>query len=141
MALFKVKDLMIDVTSVQQQAICAHFTPICTALCSLQISCHFQCSFQITCHFFQTCHFGCTVIHSPITCVTGTIGPTPGCTPTFIQPDPAALKEQLKAQLAAVEAAENQLQPQTVADVDMLQQKLAEAMDALKARRVELQKK
>ena len=140
MALFKVKDLMIDVTSVQQAQICVNFTRIC----------YFQCTFQITCNFFhsQICRFGCTVFNTPIPCVAGTtitFTPTcPGSVDPPFQVDPATLKEQLQAQLAAVEAAEkavnDQLQPQTVADVDMLTQKLTEAMEALKARKAELQK-
>jgi hypothetical protein len=57
----------------------------------------------------------------------------------------AALKDQLKQQLAAVEkqqsATEESLRPQTVAQVDALQKKLEAALDELKARRTELEQK
>jgi hypothetical protein len=57
----------------------------------------------------------------------------------------AALKDQLKRQLADVEkqhsAAEESLRPQTVAQVDALQKKLEAALDELKARRTELEQK
>jgi hypothetical protein len=57
----------------------------------------------------------------------------------------AALKEQLKQQLAKVEemqaAAEESLLPKTVEEVDMLIKKFDEALVELKARRAELAKK
>jgi hypothetical protein len=57
----------------------------------------------------------------------------------------AALKEQLKGQLAQVEqlhsAAEESLRPQTLAQVDELQKKLEAALEELKARRTELEQK
>lgn len=57
----------------------------------------------------------------------------------------AALKDQLKKQLAEVEkqetAVEDSLRPQTVEDVDMLMKKFDEAILELKARRAELVKK
>jgi hypothetical protein len=56
----------------------------------------------------------------------------------------AALKEQLRQHLAAVEEQEKtvgeSLKPQTIAEVDDLQAKLQGAMDELKARRAELDK-
>lgn len=59
--------------------------------------------------------------------------------------DLAALKEQLKQQIAAIEkqqaAEEENLRPQTVEDVDMLTAKLNEALEELKARRTELARK
>jgi hypothetical protein len=55
----------------------------------------------------------------------------------------AALKAQLKQQLAAIEerekATNESLKPQTVAEVDDLQKKLQAAMEELKARRTELE--
>jgi len=57
----------------------------------------------------------------------------------------AALKDQLKQQLADVEkqysAAEESLRPQTVAQVDALQKKLEAALEELKTRRTELEQK
>jgi len=56
----------------------------------------------------------------------------------------AALKEQLKQQLAAVEEHEKavgeSLKPQSVSEVDDLHAKLQGAMDELKTRRAELEK-
>jgi hypothetical protein len=53
-----------------------------------------------------------------------------------------ALKEQLKQQLAAIEAQEKaneeSMKPQSVAEADDLQQKLQSAMEELKSRRAEL---
>jgi hypothetical protein len=64
-------------------------------------------------------------------------------------PDPtaglAALKEQLKQAMANVETQEaalnDSLLPQTVAEVDDLTTRLQGAMDELKARKIELQKR
>ena len=87
------------------------------------------------------------------------ITPINTCTPLASQPtgpidigDPAqgveqlgALKEQLKQALEQVEqqhqAAQDALRPQTVAEVDELQKKMADAMEELKARRAELERK
>jgi hypothetical protein len=57
----------------------------------------------------------------------------------------ATLREHLKRQLANVErlhaAAEENLRPQTIEEVDMLTAKLNEALEELKARRADLEKK
>jgi hypothetical protein len=59
--------------------------------------------------------------------------------------DLAALKQQLKQQLAEVEKQEaaisESLQPQTVSQVDQLMQKLQDAMEELKGKRTALAQK
>ena len=121
---FRVKDLMIDITS--QISDTVHLP------CRLSYLCVYYCSHAIT----NICTLTCTHIGSPVT-------PPTHFTHTFLE-DPAGLKQQLKVALAAAEAAEKALateqQPQTVADVEMLEKKLAEASEALRTRKAELQK-
>lgn len=152
---FKVKDLLIDVTSVAGALQC-HPTFIC----------HFGCSFQIYsgCHHFCTylvqsvCHFGCTN-HLPSICQHGSVTVTITCpgslvtdttpiiqtTPQFSGPALVNLKDQLKMALEVAEkqsvAETDALQPQTLADVELLESKMGEALEALKARKAELRKK
>jgi len=82
----------------------------------------------------------------PSICAGGSIIPDP----TIVEnPDPtaglAALKEQLKQAMANVETQEaalnDSLLPQTVAEVDDLTTRLQGALDELKARKAELQKR
>jgi hypothetical protein len=86
-------------------------------------------------HLTCGCTYGCTVSHplQPI---------APAESGQLAVAALSALKEQLKQQLAEVEkqqaAAEADLQPQTVEDVDTLTKKLKDALDELKARRAEL---
>jgi hypothetical protein len=88
-----------------------------------------------------------------VTCVGCTHKPTT-CHPVTILPqlegeqglmDLAALKDQLKQQLAEVEKQEQaiseSLQPQTVSQVDQLMQKLQDAMEELKSKRSALAQK
>jgi anion-transporting ArsA/GET3 family ATPase len=74
------------------------------------------------------------------------------CTPTFeafpgtLQAEHfAALKDELRATLDKMEAHEKLVherqQPQTVEQVDQAEKKLSEALEALKQRRAELQKR
>jgi hypothetical protein len=151
---FKVKDLMIDVTSVSPALQC-HPTFICQLGCTVAISgCHLGCSYIA----FSACHFGCS-FYLPSICQAGSITVTLTCpgslitdTGPILQTIPQLsglalgnLKEQLKQ---ALEAAEKQqaveaeaLKPQTVADVEMLESKLTGALEELRARKAELQKK
>jgi hypothetical protein len=151
---FKVKDLMIDVTSVTGALQC-HPTLICHVGCTNIVSgCHYYCSYLA----FSACHFGCS-FYQPSFCQYGSVTVTLTCpgtlvtdTTPIIQTIPQLggealgnLKEQLKQ---ALELAEKQqageaeaLKPQSVADVEMLEKKLGEALEELRARKAELQKK
>jgi hypothetical protein len=92
--------------------------------------------------------FAVSICHPSVLppCVAGSIpitvtGPTdPG--PLALGGNLQTLKEQLKQQLAAIEAQEKaneeSMKPQSVAEVDDLQQKLQSAMEELKSRRAEL---
>jgi len=78
-------------------------------------------------------------------------GHTIQCTPTFVQADPGvlqvehlqALKDELRATLARVEAQEKNLshhqQPQTLTQVDEIEKKLTDALEEVRQRRTELQ--
>jgi hypothetical protein len=144
---FKVKDLMIDVTSkaALTPAVQCHPTVIfCHFGCTVLVSCHFACSFQGP----SLCHFGSQTITFTITCpgslVTDTT-PIIQATPQLEGPQVANLKDQLKQALDAAErqqaAIDQNLQPQSVADVEMLEGKLGEALAELKARKAQLQQK
>jgi len=99
------------------------------------------------------CHYACSVIYSycPFGSITPTITHTvTGCGGSWTDPiNPAGgvanLKEQLKLALEQAErqeAAEGEaLKVQTVADAEMLEKKLAEAIEDVRARKAELQKK
>ncbi len=141
---FRLKDLMIDVTAagsaLQHEGIYKH------------------CGFHYTlvgCQFIHTfpCIWGCT--HPPsyyppchntlpvtLTCPGSLITDTLG-TGTILE-NPGFVKERLKVALAAAEAAEKaqeqSFEVQTVADADLLEQKLAGALEELRARKAELQK-
>lgn len=142
---FKVKDLMIDVSSATAQLACpAH---------SL-IGCHFHCSFAA----ISFCHFGCSFFF-PSICTHASINPTITCPGTLVTdttpifqtinqlsgPALGNLKEQLKQALELAErqetASAEALRPQTVADAEMLEKKLGEAIEEVRARKAELQKK
>lgn len=78
---------------------------------------------------------GTTIIQTGTIVQTGNIAAQPA--------DLGVLKEQLRAQLAQVEKMEaaqaEALQPQSIEELDELEAKLDEAMQALKARRAELE--
>ena len=152
---FKVKDLMIDVSSALNPALQCHPTLICQLGCSQLLSgCHLACTYVA----FSACHFGCTY-YLPSICQAASITVTLTCpgslvtdTGPILQTIPqlsgqalGTLKEQLKQALDAAEkqqAAEAEaLKPQTVADVEMLESKLTAALEELRARKAELQKK
>ncbi len=148
---FKVKDLMIDVAGESKLQFCRFGT---------QWPC-IRCTRQIT----QICQ-PCTPLHDTgIACKYNTYGcggltdcgmsddpRTPEYTETIIEytrvavaEQIPALKQQLQTALQLIEQREitvnEQLQPQTVEEVNMLESKLTEALDHLKSRKAELQKK
>lgn len=108
--------------------------------------CH-GCSIHYSCITGSCTYFSCRATFQTI-CPTATVeGPTP-----TIVPDPTAagtqltaLKAQLQEALADIEkqqkALEESLRPQTLADVEQLQEKMKEAMSELDKRKAELQKK
>ena len=142
------------------------FTENC--LCTIQTACgdQFTCQCSICTPCSQrTCGCTCTAcsycsVCSVVTpcgrsiCTFNTAcGISIRCTPTFIgatqgglQPEHLEqLKRELRTTLERVEAEEQrlkeQLQPQTLDDVDQLEQKLAEAQDELRKRRKELEQR
>lgn len=152
---FKVKDLMIDVTSVAgvqpgQVAVLCRFG--CTYYAAFS-GCHLACTYLAV----SACHYGCSFFY-PSFCQHGSVTVTLTCPGTLVTdtgpifetlPQLSGealgnLKEQLKLALDQAEkqqAAETQsLTPQTVADVEMLEKKLGEALDELRARKAELKK-
>ena len=146
---FKVKDLMIDVSSESQ----LRFTPPVTIFCcrlgctAITEVCRFYCTVIPTnpCGYLHT-YGGCGFPFTHVPCVAGTCaGSETPWTPQINPQQFGSLKEQLKFALEAAEAQEKaaaeSLKPQTVADVEMLEKKLTEALDELRARKAELQKK
>ncbi|HEY3441995.1 MAG TPA: hypothetical protein VGK29_14635 [Paludibaculum sp.] len=152
---FKVKDLLVDVASATNALQC-YPTFICHFGCSFHIysGCHNYCTYLVQ----SICHYGCTN-HFPSICQHGSVTVTVTCpgtlvtdttpiiqtTPQYSGPALINLKEQLKAALEIAEkqsvAEADALQPQTLADVEMLETKMGEALEALKARKAELKKK
>ena len=140
---FKVRDLMIDVSSATAQLQCPNYT---------LIACRFYCTYVVS-----ICHYGCSLYY-PSVCAFGSVthtitcpGSIPDTTPIFQTipqvggPVLANLKDQLKQALEMAERqeaaqAESQ-QLQTVADAEMLEKKLNEAIEDVRARKAELQKK
>jgi hypothetical protein len=142
---FKVKDLMIDVSSATAQIQCPNFTLIgCHFYCTYVISvCHYGCSF----YYPSFCAFGSVTVTQTITCA-GSIPDTTYVFQTIPQasgPALANLKDQLKQALDLAERQEaaqtESQQVQTVADAEMLEKKLNEAIEDVRARKAELQKK
>ncbi len=152
---FKIKDLMIDVTSIPKPCIggtlcaqpsfcgsCSHFVSCghCSAVisfcgnnCSQLVSFCQACSIAITNH----CTIMCTHVGSQ--CVTGSIhcpGSIITTTPYQAEIDPAVLKVQLQAALKITEEREKEfnasLEVKTLADAELLEGKLAEALDEVK---------
>lgn len=142
---FKVKDLMIDVSSATAQIQCPNHTQIlCRFYCTYVVSfCHYGCTF----YYPSVCGFGSVTVTPTITCP-GSIPDTTYVFQTIPQasgPALANLKDQLKQALDLAErqeAAEAESQQvQTVADAEMLEKKLHEAIEDVRARKAELQKK
>jgi hypothetical protein len=155
---FRVKDILIDV--LQPQPCPQHTFILCHFQCTIvNTICHFGCTIQPTCHFYPTwitCGFHCSHLISycpqgSIVCPGGSIqcpGGSIVCGGSLIDPGPLtpeAIRERLKAQLAAAQAAEEMaaeaMKPQTLEQVDLLEGKLKEALADLGRRREELKKK
>ncbi|HET9235259.1 MAG TPA: hypothetical protein VFP10_14080 [Candidatus Eisenbacteria bacterium] len=122
--------------------------------------CYRQCSYFITCAWngitFDPCHYGGITINpchggiTPIGCAHFISDPCGFHSPVIrdpgqlIQPpDFARLKEQLQTALKQVEAQEKVaaegMRPQTLEQVNELEQKLTKALEELRARKTELQ--
>lgn len=152
---FKIKDLMIDVTSIPKACIghtlcaqpsicgsCSHFVS-CIG-CSIAVSaCGFNCSHLVsfcagcTQAITNQCTIMCTHVGSQ--CVTGSIvcpGSIITTTPYQAEIDPAVLKAQLQAALKATEEREKEFQAElevkTLKDAEMLEGKLTEALEEIK---------
>jgi hypothetical protein len=154
---FKVKDLMIDLTTqgkirndCQPTLACRVGGTVTTPVCGLH--CSIIPTVQL-CGFYATLHPTTTIcgFAGTLPCLATCLGSETPWTPV-LQGDPqtgvqqgASLKEQLQAALQQVEAqektTEESLKPQSVADVEMLEKKLNEALDELRVRKTELQKK
>lgn len=154
---FRVKDILIDV--LQPQPCPQHTLITCHFFCTHLVSCHFGCSHLISCHFGCSlqisCHFGCSLqiscpYHS-LVCPGGSIqcpGGSIACPGSILEQtplDPAVIRERMKAEVAAAQAAEEaaaeMMKPQTLEQVDLLEAKLKEALEDLGRRREELRKK
>ena len=141
---FKVKDLLIDVSSAAKAACPSHTL----------VACHYHCTYIIS-----VCQFGCS-IQSPSICTYNSLPTTvvtcPGSLvtdttyifqtiPQLEGPQIANLKDQLKQALELAErqeAAQASAQKlQTVADAELLEGKLNEALADVRAQKAELQKK
>jgi hypothetical protein len=145
---FKVKDLMIDVAGVAQ----ANILTISLRCCTLYRT--YPCFCTVFRTPINTCLINATTIHytpggcgvsedptSPIYQTETIMQQIPGLTQQEITP----LKEQLKAALELAEKQEaainEQLQPKTLEDVNLLEGKLTEALAHIKAQKADLEKK
>jgi hypothetical protein len=144
---FKVKDLLIELTSTTAVAQC-HPTFIC-----YHSGCHHYCSYLVS-----ICQAGCS-LHLPSLCTTASVTVTvtcPGSLVTDTSPIIATIPQlggpalgNLKGQLKqALEIAERQevaeaesLKVQTVADAELVEKKLTEALEEIRVRKTELQRK
>ena len=117
---FKVKDLMIDVTSVAgvQPGQVAAFCRFGCTYFGAYSGCHLACTYLAV----SACHYGCSFFY-PSICQYGSVTVTQTCPGTLVT-DTGPIFET----------------PQTVADVEMLEKKLGEALDELRARKAELKK-
>jgi hypothetical protein len=138
---FKVKDLMVNVLGSEDQFLDCTGSSARTAMPIM--GCAFSVCPTASIHFFAGACTGASIV-----CTGGSAQPTvgqPGIAGSVSLGSLAALKEQLKQQLAEVEkqhaAAEDSLVPKTVEDIDMLTNKFNDALEELKARRAELSKK
>ncbi|MCU1325500.1 MAG: hypothetical protein JWN34_870 [Bryobacterales bacterium] len=143
---FKVKDLLIELASTTAVAQC-HPTFIC-----YHSGCHNFCSYLAS-----VCQAGCS-LHLPSICTTASVTATftcPGSLVTDTSPifqtiphlgGPALgnLKSQLKQALELAERQEvaeaESLKVQTVADAELVEKKLTEALEEIRVRKAELQK-
>lgn len=154
---FRTKDLMVTVVpkgDLQAQAACRFPTLTacrCTALQTIgcghfctfvpSFQCRFGCSFQIT-EVPTLCRLG-TIDLGPINC-TGTIRCAGSMTPELEGPpqleDIGALREQLQAQLKALDEAEaaQTAGPATIAEAETLEAHLKDALAQVQARKAEL---
>jgi hypothetical protein len=121
--------------------------------CSVNVCSVVACSAAVACSA-RPCTAAVTVICNVPATVCGAVTVACGPVTVTVDTDPgdpvesigtlAALKAQLKQQLATIEEQEKSfgesLKPQTVAEVDDLQAKLQGAMEELKTRRAELEK-
>jgi hypothetical protein len=151
---FKVKDLMIDLTApgtihdnCQPAVVCRVGCTLFTNVCEFQSSvplpftiCGFNSSFSRR----DACDAGGTQIRTPWTTATMHTETIQHTVPLGLQPL-GSLKKYLNAALQEVDGREKtmeeSLKPQSVAAVEMLEEKLSEALDELRARKTELRKK
>lgn len=141
---FRIKDLTVDLTSATAGLACPlHTIILCQYHCTYHFPtyCFYHCTFQISpCHYYFPTYVPCPANTQIVTCPGGSII-DPG---DIVTQPPEVLKARLQEALKAVEAqqqiVDQSQQPQTLADVDMLEKKLTEALEELKKRRSELQK-
>ena len=167
MPTFKVRDLMVNVMTEQDPQIAGpcRFPTYCGFPTYCQYLTIDQCPFHTLCRYHTL--IGCdpiTLCHFPtrycdwrtdwcplgsvdpcgfVSCALGSVPPWE-IDPGVVQPqDLGRLKEQLREQLARLEAAEQsaaeQMKPQTVEQIDALEQKLKDGLEELATRRKELQ--
>jgi hypothetical protein len=136
---------------------CAESCEVCSACTA--VTCGHCSHCTATCgHSCGHCSGGCTATcqgatHPPpaLLCAgTGCIASDPGVITRMAADDLAVLKNQLRIAMQQVDRREETLraaaqgaalQPQTISEVDALEKKLSEALDELRARRAELQKR
>lgn len=155
---FKVKDLMFDVLPLEAVEAGAEVQQFCWRTCHYYISrCHYhisRCHYYISrCHYY-TRHCGwfisewCHLTRTDLIleqCPAGS--EIPEIDPRIREFDPrelGVLRKQLQMELEQVEAAEKrvaeQMAPQTIEEVELLQGKLREALGELDALKERMQK-
>lgn len=137
---FRVKDLTISLEAAAAANIGVLQCPLHTIKVCSPCTYHYP-TFCGHCTYFIT-QIPC--YHGTVVCPTGSVititDPTIYTDPVT-QANPAVLKEQLQQALKSLEAAEQGAKPQTLADVEMLEKKMTEALEELRAQKAEFQKK
>jgi hypothetical protein len=130
---FKVKDLLINIAPKEGEDV--HYDAINT------------CGGTFFCPWSDTLHPTFWLLRwvCPPPTVIGPVGVAPGGDPAAAAKQFAVIKAQLRQALEEIEnqekAAGEDLQPRTVAEVELLEEKLNEALGELKQRKQKLQKK
>jgi hypothetical protein len=142
MARFKIKDLLINVESEE---------PTARRKQQVLVECPPSFTFCLGCTGSVTncgCTLACTlnltdICPSPSQCpqAISTLSPRSHVRPADLAVLIADLKQQLAELESQQQALEDSFQPQSVEEVDMLEKKLTAALEDLKARKSELQKK
>ena len=140
---FRIKDLTVDLTATNLYPCRLHTIIFCQAHCSYYFPSYCHCTIIYSYCPYHTYIVACQAATQPIVGCPGGSAVDPFDTNIVVQP-PELLKARLQEALKAVEAQERVVQEsqqvQTVAEAELLEKKLTEALEEIRARRAHLQK-